>query len=31
MATKIIEREVKPDDHRRLTSDAMQQIESSKN
>jgi F-type H+-transporting ATPase subunit b len=31
MATKIIEREVKPDDHRRLISDAMQQIESSKN
>lgn len=31
IATKIIEREVKPDDHRRLINDAMQQIESSKN
>jgi F-type H+-transporting ATPase subunit b len=31
IATKIIEREVKPDDHRRLISEAMQQIENSKN
>ena len=31
IATKIIEREVKPDDHRRLINDAMQQIENSKN
>jgi F-type H+-transporting ATPase subunit b len=31
MATKILEREVKPDDHRRLINEALQQIETNKN